>query len=574
MIGSGVRRAHVLLFGVSAWIASCFSCSAEKTSGEPGPGPLDAGDSATPADGGGDTTGFDAALPDTGLPPPGDGGTVPASCAEAESIRASIGCRYYAVAMDAYDGPGVKGGCFAAFLANVSATAAHFDVRFDGKPIDLAVHAAIPKGAGKSLTYGVYSPTAGLAPGEVVVLSLSGSSDASIKCPRGAAVETGAQLIGTGLSKAFRIESDVPVVAYQMFPYGGGNSTVTGATLLLPTSVWGTNYIAVDAFAQYPSSSWNPSLDLVAHEDGTEITLLPKVAVVGGGGVASASKGVPVKYTLSAGQVLQITQPEELTGSPLSSNKPIGLYAGHHCMTVPALTATSCDHAEQQVPPIRALGSEYVAVGPRARSTSPEAPVYRLIGAVDGTKLTFEPSGTGPAALALGEVAEITTATPFVVRSQDKDHPFLLASYMTSSYSIVKGYGDPDFVRVVPSAQYLRRTVFLTDPTYPETNLVVVRRKGAAGFSDVTLDCAGPLAGWTKVGASDAYEWTRVDLVKGFSPIGKCDNGRHEMSSAASFAVTVWGWGTPESGGAYTSYGYPAGESVALINDVVVPPIK
>jgi hypothetical protein len=47
------------------------------------------------------------------------------------------------------------------------------------------------------------------------------------------------------------------------------------------------------------------------------------------------------------------------------------------------------------------------------------------------------------------------------------------------------------------------------------------------------------------------------------------------MSSTEPFGLWVWGWGTPETSmfTANVSYGYPAGENVAPINQVVVPPV-
>ena len=43
--------------------------------------------------------------------------------------------------------------------------------------------------------------------------------------------------------------------------------------------------------------------------------------------------------------------------------------------------------------------------------------------------------------------------------------------------------GDPEFVNVIPPAEYLSSYVFFTDPTYPETDLVVVRTLGSGGFA-------------------------------------------------------------------------------------------
>src|SRR5262249_40310234 len=105
------------------------------------------------------------------------------------------------------------------------------------------------------------------------------------------------------------------------------------------------------------------------------------------------------------------------------------------------------------------------------------------------------------------------------------------------------------------------------------TNLVVVRSKVNGKFADVNLDCAGTLTGWQSVGDC---EWTRTDLVTGnFAPVGSCSTGRHEMSSANPFGLTLWGWGTPLTM-TFTqnvSYGYPAGMNVVPINDVVIPPV-
>ena len=66
----------------------------------------------------------------------------------------------------------------------------------------------------------------------------------NVACPVPAAIGTDAQISGNGFGKAFHIMTDLPVVAYQMLPYGGGKAAATGASLLLPTSAWGTNYVA------------------------------------------------------------------------------------------------------------------------------------------------------------------------------------------------------------------------------------------------------------------------------------------------------------------------------------------
>jgi len=225
----------------------------------------------------------------------------------------------------------------------------------------------------------------------------------------------------------------------------------------------------------------------------------------------------------------------------------------------------------------------------RNRGTGPdETPPWRVVGAVDGTQLTYEPAAPSgaPGALNRGQVAEFKSAGPFVIKSQDDAHPFYVSAHMTGGGDVTPmGRGDPEFVNVVPPEQYLSSYTFFTDPTYPETNLVVVRKKSTTGFEDVSLDCAGTLGGWQPIDTADTYEYTRIDLVRhDFIQQGNCDNGRHQMTSAAPFGLTVWGWGSAETGGAYNlpqaqgfytqavSYAYPAGASVQPINTVVVQP--
>jgi hypothetical protein len=505
------------------------------------------------------------------------------ACAAAEQTKNSVGCEYFATYMDLE--LAASSHCFAAIVTNAWKSNAHVTIDYGGVPVDLSRFAKVPNGAGLSLSYGAFDPDVGLVPEEALIVFLADAPNGSgARCPSPAARGQEVFFTGTGRGKAFHIKTDVPVVAYQILPYGGGSASVTGASLLIPTSAWGLNYIAVDAYrASYEpllSSSYLPSLNLVAAEDGTTVTVQPKVAIVAASGVAGTAAGVPVVYSLDAGEMLQITQNDELTGSPIQSNKPIGLWAGHQAMRVP-LGMDYADHGEQQIPPVRAWGSEYVAVIYRPRTGAPESPPWRIIGAVDGTRLSFDPPISGaPASINLGDVVEMSTGTPFIAHSQDGDHPFLLLGYMTGSGAVAtgssgEGYGDPDIVRIVPPAQYLDHYVFFTDPTYPETNLVVVRRRGASVFAPVELDCAGELAGFQPVGSSGQYEYVRIDLVRhNWQPQGRCDNGRHSMSSTEAFGLWVWGWGTPETDPVFTanvSYGYPAGEGLKAINEVVVP---
>lgn len=532
-------------------------------------------------------------------------GTCMAPCEAAAANKSTIGCDYYAVTMDAMSGG--FGGCFVSFVANTFKENVKIQASWSGQNIDLAAHAKIPSGTGTNIQYLPYDPNTGLAPGQVAILFLAndpqwhGSWAPPAACPVPAAVGLDAHVhwginLSTGRSHGFHITTDRPVVAYQMLPYQAASAATTGATLLLPTSAWDTNYVAVFAAkaAKFMGMDIPGSMTVVAKEDQTAVKIRPNQMIKQGYDVAEVPANTVGTYLLNAGETIEFMQSEDLTGSPIESDKPIGVFAGHLGLRVPDQADWS-DHAEQQIPPVRALGSEYAVVSYRDRVPGyNENRMHRIVGAVDGTILTFEPPIPGaPSDIDLGEAIEFTTDEPYVVKSQDKDHPFLAFTYMSGSSNLAEqgapaGYGDPDFVRVVPGLQYLKRYVFFTDPTYPETNLVVVRRKGANGFADVNLDCAGNLTGFQPLGSSGTYEYTRIDLSRhNFEGQNGCDNGAHEMSSEASFGLTVWGWGGPETrpgesapcdntkpnNSCDVSYAYPAGENVTPINTVFVPAI-
>jgi IgGFc binding protein len=487
------------------------------------------------------------------------------ACAAAEGAKRSIGCEYYAVFMDQLN----PDSCFAVFVANTWDTSAHLTVERDGVDMPVENFTYLTQGQGPALTY-VALGANGLSPGKVAIMFLAGPDGTPAQdnpvCPKPSAVPNGAMLFNkSGIGKAFKITSDVPVVAYQINPYGGGYAAVTGSSLLLPASAWDTNYVAFHAYNAGPQAT---SMNIVAREK-TNVTMVPTAQLVGGQGLPPGSPGGTYEFSLDAGQYAQFTQLDELTGSVIQSDKPVGFFAGGRCSQIP-YNVYACDHVEQQLPPVQALGDKYVGVSYSPRSGEPA--LWRVMGVVDGTELTWSSDIGGPATVDRGQVIEFSTYFPFQVRSQDSDHPYLLMALMSGGdTNNMNGIGDAETVLSVPPAQYLSSYLFFTDPTYPVTNLVVVRAPDKGTFSDVELDCAGVLTGWKGVGD---YEYTRLNLTQGdFENVGKCSTGPHTIKSDGKFGLWIWGWGGPYTSlfTSYVSYGYPGGMNLQHINQVVVP---
>jgi hypothetical protein len=521
----------------------------------------------------------------------GAGGTCVPACDAASANKSSIGCEYYAIPADGWSnialnpsaGPegSSDGSCFAAFVTNDWGTPMTVQLEYAGKTVDAAPYAYIPKGSGASLTYSPV-PSSGIPAGSMAIVFLSQygaippGDEFKVLCPAGvtaAFTTTDVGLHGTGMGNAIHLTTSVPAVVYDIYPYGGAKSYISSATLLLPTDVWDVNYVAVSAAvpeptAGVPGEGYPMDIDIVGLQDGTKVQILPKAAIAAGGTVPASAANVAATFTLNRGQLLQFAQLADLSGSPIQASAPVGVWGGHYCMDLPDETTQACDAAQQQIPPVKAAGSEYLAVRYRSRTPPTEESVpWRIMGFVPGTTLTYDPPQAGaPATLGVGEVVEFQSPGPFDVKSQDAQHPFYLAAHMTGG-DVAGGLGDPETVNVTPPAQYLAKYVFFSDPTYSDTNLVLVQGKDATGaYPDVNLDCIpAPLTGWQPIGSS-GYQFTRIDLQVQGAPVGVCDNGLHTISSNAPFGITVWGFDE------YVSYAYPAGASVRPINDVVVPP--
>ncbi len=502
------------------------------------------------------------------------------ACQATSVDKSSLGCDYYAVNPDSYFT--TNGSCYAAYVANTWTTPISISVEFDGAQLPIDGFARIPSGQGTTLTY---APLAGgmLQPNQVAILFLADHQGIlTTPCPTGitAAYTTAdAAVHGTTLGHAFHITTSAPVVAYDIFPYGGGTSAITSATLLLPTSAWDTNYVAVDAYAM-SAIAGQPFIEIVASEDVTHIQIRPTSAIIAGTGIPAAPVGTNTTYTLAKGQMMQVTQNAELSGSPITSDKPIGVWGGASCMNIP-IDVAACDAAHQEVPPVRAMGHRYAAVRYRNRFTGVEESVpWRIVGGVDGTTLTYSPStpAGAPSTIGLGQVLEFDAPGPFTVESQDTSHPFYMSAHMTGCEVLNPAgddcRGDPEFVNIVPPDQYLSSYTFFTDPTYPETNLVMTREKKNGAFADVKVDCSGTVTGWQPIDAADTIEYARVDLVTGnFESVNGCNNGLHVASSSQPFGLVVWGWGSAATGLFSTqavSYAYPAGASIKPINNIII----
>lgn len=155
------------------------------------------------------------------------------------------------------------------------------------------------------------------------------------------------------------ITTESPIVVYGMtrFQY-----TADGF-LALPVSKLGTDYI-IASWPQYIANGSSYKLpavsNIVAAYDGTEVTFTMG-GPVGSRTTGGLKIGQSKKWTLNEGDVLCFANDDDgqdIAGSRVVSNKPVGIVSGNQCANVPAGVAW-CDFIDEMELPIKTWGKEY-----------------------------------------------------------------------------------------------------------------------------------------------------------------------------------------------------------------------
>ena len=513
------------------------------------------------------------------------GATCREPCAAAAADQRSEGCDFYFQAPPLHKS--FSDSCYAAFVVNTSTLPVDLVLERDGEELDIA-------GAVYSTVLGeatIEAHSGPIAPGESVIVFVSDRDPSlpppsyTIPCPSGvkpAHYWSTPSTRLTSIGKSFRLKSTLPVAVTTMYPFGGAESALPSTTLVHPVVSWSKENVLINGWEVVLAG--DPFAQIVAAEDDTKVTIRPRKDLVSSGAIPGSPAGIPITYTLDRGEFLQLAQKDELTGSFVVSDKPTTIFGGHQCANVPT-HSDACDTMGQQIPGFEHWGSEYASAGyrPRRAGDEHEPMPYRIVAGRDGTRFEYEPTipQGAPTELDAGESAffPVTVGDGIVVRSQDSEHPFYLAAYMTGAEGDYFGsasfsrMGDPEFVNVVPSGQYLDRYTFYADPTYAETSLVVIREKSDGKFHDVWLDCAGNLESFRPLGSRGKFEFTRVDLSRkggAGDTFGDstCTTGLHQMRSDGPFTATIWGWDL------YASYAYPGGLAHRKLVDAPLVPVN
>lgn len=367
-----------------------------------------------------------------------------------------------------------------------------------------------------------FSETFSVAAGGITTVDLP--LDGELPLPSG---------ISTVESLGIAVNSDVPVTIYGL----SYKPFTTDAYLGLPTAALGTDYRVLS----YPSSFSPQEVAIVATRNATEVTVTPNVTL----GVRPA--GVSFVETLDIGEVLVLPSPsnfdEDMSGTAITSNYPIGVFTGNSCANVPP-SSPYCDHLVEQMTPTTAWGRKFVTTPLTARTNGD---TFRVLAATDGTEVRID--GTTVATLDDGQVYETILEDASLLEATE---PVMVAQFANGS-TFSGNPGDPFMMIVPPYEQFLASYTLAAPASGFEqsyVNLVV-----SSNDDVVTLDGAPLSADLFTVIEGSGFSFASVPV----------DPGTHRLWSQSPFGLSIYGFNDDES------YGYTGGmslSSVATVNEI------
>ncbi len=350
-------------------------------------------------------------------------------------------------------------------------------------------------------------------------------------------------------AKGIHLVSDNPLNLYAL-NWSPNSSEVA---LIFPTNSLGREYYAMcyTPHITVPNGK-NSEFLVVASEDNTVVNITPSVNTD-----QNKPAKTPFSITLNKGELYQVQSYNvavvgqgDLTGSYITSDKPVAVYGGSYSTTVPGDASVSAwDHLYEQMPPIQAWGRTFVAVPLKTRHED----TYRVLASEDNTIVQI--GSKTPVFLNKGQFYEFSLlyTEPSLIKS---DKPILLAQFSNSN-SVDKtwtgGDGDP-FMVIVSAVNQTREKVAFVAYDSPNINskffINVIVKDDAIG--DILLD--NSVVSFTSLGGS-GYSYAQVSLLK----------GNHFIESRVSgkgFIAYVYGFGGVEA------YGYGVGYNLDVVLDL------
>jgi len=511
------------------------------------------------------------------------------ACERARAERSYVGCEYWAVDLDNARISSVENASaqpFAVVVSNPSGMTAHVVVERNlaapGWPLSLEILDEVDV------------PPQGLSVIELPWAEVDGSPPGSYDAGGHSALT----------SRAFRVRSNVPIVAYQFNPLENVDVFSNDASLLVPRSALDTEY-RVLGWPQTIADTDDPATDfhrnlrafltIVGVTEGTDVEVTVTADVVGATHIPALTAGETATFHLGPFDVLNLETGDYLadfTGSRVVADQPVVVFSGSEASDVPYVpdlsTRRCCaDHLEHQLFPLSSAGTEFVAARTPMRtpvvaaagapvSVLEEEPEYfRILATEDDTVVvTTLPPPNDRHRLDAGEHVTFEAWCDFTVTASQ---PIFMGQFTASQAVVgidldIPG-GDPTFILVPPVEQWREVNVFLTPNKYAFDFIVVVAPRDTPVRLDhlplpAHCEVAHPVCGGLP--ESSPYVIHRCQLsfpvVRADRPPpdnvepGEQDDGYHVLDADGPVGLIVYGFDK------HVSYGYAGGLDLKRIN--------
>lgn len=367
--------------------------------------------------------------------------------------------------------------------------------------------------------------------------------------------------------QSFHLTSTKDITAYAHM-----QATTTSESLTaLPTDALGNEYLvlsynsdgSLDQFGLTESST--PSqFAVIATEDFTDITIYPSCKT-------RINKLQTQKITLNKGDVY-LVQAEmdfdeltnDLSGSRVTSTKPIALISGHQRATIPYNRAgSSRDCLLEQLPPITAWGRNAI-VTPFVQSntiTTQTKDIYRIMASSDNTEIIID--GINVGTFKSGEFFEDDLIEPHFIEA---NAPILVAQYKKTS-KLQNGFGnersDPLMLIQPPIEQFGNFYRIASMQSYESDDTPPYNQFPVYDEHYINIVCNDSLAGEVMIDGNkiDKSFFQKVQGTQfSYCALGVMA-GTHELLAPSGFGLIVYGYGYANSYGYYggmnlTKYDY------------------
>lgn len=381
--------------------------------------------------------------------------------------------------------------------------------------------------------------------------------------------------------------ADAPISVYVL----NAKPVTSEGFLALPTSVWGTEYIHLSYYDFNEARRWATGFTVIACEDNTDISILLRGRGAGNTGaktVKGNTLGKTIKTTLMKGQIFNVKGEAstrgvfDMSGSKITSNKPIGLVSYQERCMIPATNVNGRDHIVEMLPPVQAWGKRYATVEYKRDN---KGDFFRIIASQNQTrwKMKYYDKVSGDL---LGQREGILNAGQFFedfnqyvgrglvegfrgTSVWEADKPILVMQYSYSANWDLGDEFDPFMIIVTPQEQYIQATVFQSPANSAfSTNWFNVVAEGDSTDAEqkklksVTLDgkpiwIRQPTFLSNRIPGTNLY-WQNVNVAP----------GPHKVSSQTRFGGYIYGFSS------FDSYGWPAAMAIRKLDEIdTLPPV-